>query len=54
MNELCVERENFPSSAMNYNLALPFYENSIENSQALALFVGETRFSSPRWFSIEE
>ncbi|MGC1296446.1 MAG: amino acid adenylation domain-containing protein [Alloacidobacterium sp.] len=30
---------------MNYNLALPFYENSIVNSQALALFVGETRFS---------
>src|SRR5271156_1167217 len=29
----------------NYNLALPFYENSAANPQALALFVGETRFS---------
>jgi amino acid adenylation domain-containing protein len=30
---------------MNYNLALPFYENSIANPQALALFVGEALFS---------
>jgi D-alanine--poly(phosphoribitol) ligase subunit 1 len=29
----------------NYNLALPFYENARSNSQALALFVGESRFS---------
>jgi D-alanine--poly(phosphoribitol) ligase subunit 1 len=33
------------NSGMNYNLALPFYENSSANPQALALFVGETRFS---------
>jgi D-alanine--poly(phosphoribitol) ligase subunit 1 len=29
----------------NYNLALPFHENSAANPQALALFVGEKRFS---------
>ena len=29
----------------NYNLALPFYENSSRNPQALALFVGGTRYS---------
>jgi acyl-CoA synthetase (AMP-forming)/AMP-acid ligase II len=29
----------------NYNLALPFYENSVTNSHNLALFVGGTRFS---------
>jgi D-alanine--poly(phosphoribitol) ligase subunit 1 len=29
----------------NYNLALPFYENSAKSPQTLALFVGETRFS---------
>jgi D-alanine--poly(phosphoribitol) ligase subunit 1 len=29
----------------NYNLALPFFENSSTNPQALALFVGETRYS---------
>jgi amino acid adenylation domain-containing protein len=29
----------------NFNLALPFYENSVLNPQALALFVGDTRFS---------
>ncbi len=29
----------------NYNLALPFYESSVRNPRALALFVGETRFS---------
>ncbi len=28
-----------------FNLAQPFYENSVTNSQALALFVGEMRFS---------
>lgn len=30
---------------MNFNLALPFYESSTKNPQALALFVGGTRFS---------
>ena len=30
---------------INYNLALPFYESSVRNSQALALFVGDSRFS---------
>jgi amino acid adenylation domain-containing protein len=29
----------------NYNLALPFYENSIANPHALALLVGETQFT---------
>jgi D-alanine--poly(phosphoribitol) ligase subunit 1 len=29
----------------NYNLALPFFENSSTTPQALALFVGETRYS---------
>ncbi|HEY1803250.1 MAG TPA: amino acid adenylation domain-containing protein [Terracidiphilus sp.] len=29
----------------NYNLALPFYESSVRDPQALALFVGESRFS---------
>ena len=30
---------------MNYNLALPFYESSVADPQALALFVGNSRFS---------
>ncbi len=30
---------------MNYNLALPFYESSVSGPQALALFVGNSRFS---------
>jgi D-alanine--poly(phosphoribitol) ligase subunit 1 len=30
---------------MNYNLALPFYENSITNPEAVALFVGRASFS---------
>jgi len=30
---------------MNYNLALPFYESSVSDPQALALFVGNSRFS---------
>jgi amino acid adenylation domain-containing protein len=30
---------------MNYNLALPFFENSSTNPQALALFVEETNYS---------
>ena len=30
---------------MNFNLASPFYENSCKSPQALALFVGDTRFS---------
>ncbi len=29
----------------NYNLALPFFENASTNPEALALFVGETRYS---------
>ncbi|MGB6725689.1 MAG: amino acid adenylation domain-containing protein [Terracidiphilus sp.] len=29
----------------SYNLALPFYENSVLNPQALALFVADSRFS---------
>ncbi len=32
-------------TTMNHNLALPFYEQSVSNSEALALFVGEERFS---------
>ncbi|MGB8731196.1 MAG: hypothetical protein WCC99_08100, partial [Candidatus Sulfotelmatobacter sp.] len=28
-----------------FNLAQPFYEHSVTNSQGLALFVGEMRFS---------
>ena len=30
---------------MDYNLARPFYENSVANSQAVALFVDDKRFS---------
>jgi D-alanine--poly(phosphoribitol) ligase subunit 1 len=30
---------------MNYNVALPFYESSVADPQALALFVGNSRFS---------
>ena len=30
---------------MNYNLALPFHENSVMNPESLALFVGGERFS---------
>jgi len=33
------------STRTNYNLASPFYENSVTNPQALALLVGETRYS---------
>jgi amino acid adenylation domain-containing protein len=33
------------NSRTNYNLALPFHEYSIASPQALALFVGESRFS---------
>ena len=29
----------------NFNLALPFYENSVTNPEALALYVGDTRFT---------
>ena len=29
----------------NFNLALPFYENSVTNPDALALYVGDTRYS---------
>jgi amino acid adenylation domain-containing protein len=30
---------------INYNLALPFYESTVRNPQALALFAGDSRFS---------
>lgn len=33
------------STQTNYNLALPFYENSVRNPDCLALFVGGQRFS---------
>src|ERR1017187_4202286 len=33
------------STKTNYNLALPFHENSIMNPESLALFVGGERFS---------
>lgn len=33
------------AARMNYNLALPFYENSVRNPQSLALFVADSRFS---------
>src|ERR1700685_3753536 len=33
------------STRTNYNLALPFYENSVMNPESLALFVGGQRFS---------
>jgi amino acid adenylation domain-containing protein len=33
------------SSKTNYNLALPFYQNSVKSPQSLALFVNEARFS---------
>jgi D-alanine--poly(phosphoribitol) ligase subunit 1 len=33
------------AARMNYNLALPFYENSVRNPQALALFAGDSRYS---------
>ena len=29
----------------NYNLALPFYESTVRNPRALALFVGDSRYS---------
>jgi D-alanine--poly(phosphoribitol) ligase subunit 1 len=33
------------STKTNYNLALPFHENSVMNPESLALFVGGERFS---------
>jgi D-alanine--poly(phosphoribitol) ligase subunit 1 len=33
------------STKINYNLALPFHENSVMNPESLALFVGGQRFS---------
>lgn len=33
------------NAGTNFNLALPFYENSVTNPEALALYVGDTRFS---------
>ncbi len=33
------------AARMNYNLVLPFHENSVRNPQAPALFVGDSRYS---------
>ena len=41
----CIVAYRRRSVTSTFNLAQPFYENSVTNSQALALFVGEMRFS---------
>ena len=43
-NDPRIEKD-FTDSKMNYNLALPFYENSTTNPEAVALFLDRANFS---------